>query len=41
MKSKFKCACGTTTRYTEESAKKETSGAAKVKSSYKPKVKGK
>ena len=35
MKTKFKCACGTTTRYTEKDAKKETSGKARIKPNVK------
>ena len=33
MKTKFKCACGTTTRYTDKDAKKITNTAAKSSSS--------
>jgi hypothetical protein len=35
MKNKFKCACGTTTRYTEKDAAKETSGKSFIKPEYK------
>jgi hypothetical protein len=31
MKTKFKCACGTTTRYTEKDAEKFVKAGAKVK----------
>ena len=31
MKSKFKCACGTTTRYTDKDAEKFVKAGAKIK----------
>ena len=31
MKTKFKCACGTTTRYTEKDAEKFVKAGAKIK----------
>lgn len=39
MKSKFKCACGTTTRATKKDAYKVVAKKAGVKPEYKPKGK--